>query len=29
MLLGVSQPTLPADPAALGAALEATGYLPD
>src|SRR5947208_12523708 len=29
MLLDVSQPTLPADPAALGAALEATGYLPD
>jgi MoxR-like ATPase len=25
----VSQPTPPADPAALGAALEATGYLPD
>src|SRR3954453_21079487 len=29
MLLGVSQPTLPADPVALGTALEATGYLPD
>jgi MoxR-like ATPase len=29
MLLDVSQPTLPADPAALGTALEATGYLPD
>jgi MoxR-like ATPase len=29
MLLGVSRPTLPADPAALGTALEATGYLPD
>jgi MoxR-like ATPase len=28
-VLGVSQPTLPADPVALGAALEATGYLPD
>jgi MoxR-like ATPase len=29
MLLDVSQPTLPADPVALGTALEATGYLPD
>jgi MoxR-like ATPase len=29
MLLRVSRPTLPADPAALGTALEATGYLPD
>jgi MoxR-like ATPase len=29
MLQGVSQPTLPADPVALGTALEATGYLPD
>jgi MoxR-like ATPase len=28
-VLDVSQPTLPADPAALGVALEATGYLPD
>jgi MoxR-like ATPase len=28
-VLGVSQPTLPADPVALGAALENTGYLPD
>jgi len=29
MLLDVSRPTLPADPASLGTALEATGYLPD
>ena len=29
MLLDVSQPTLPADPASLAAALEGTGYLPD
>ena len=29
MLQDVSQPTPPADPAALGTALEATGYLPD
>src|SRR3954468_15592235 len=29
MLLRVSQPPAPADPAALRAALEATGYLPD
>jgi MoxR-like ATPase len=28
-VLGVSQPTVPADPVALGTALEATGYLPD
>jgi MoxR-like ATPase len=28
-VLDVSQPTLPADPAELGAALESTGYLPD
>jgi MoxR-like ATPase len=28
-VLDVSQPTLPEDPAALGAALETTGYLPD
>jgi MoxR-like ATPase len=29
MLLDVSQPTLPADPASLAAALQDTGYLPD